>query len=61
MKADIKQLIEQYANCPSETSVYEIDGKIYTVVSHFTGDKDIKKVIAALAESRAKREMGLNE
>lgn len=54
-----EQLIEQYASCPTEQNVYEIDGKKYTVTRHFTGDKNINQVVAELAISRANREMGL--
>ena len=54
-----EQLIEQYASCPTEQNVYETDGRKYTVIRHFTGDKNFNRVIAELAVSRANREMGL--
>lgn len=59
MNKDPKKLMEEYSSCPAETKEYVSDGKKITVIRHFTGDKDINKVIADLAESRAKREMGL--
>lgn len=39
---------------------YEIDGIRYVVVSHYTGKKDIDKVITELAEQRAYTEFGLS-
>lgn len=53
--------MEQYASCPKEQKIYEIDGKKYTVTRHFTGDKNINQVAMELAISRANREMGLSD
>ncbi|MDE6586394.1 MAG: hypothetical protein K2K80_06930 [Clostridia bacterium] len=52
-------MIERYATYPTEKNTYETEGKRYTVTRHFTGDKDINKVMAELSVSRANREMGL--
>jgi len=52
-------LIERYASCPSEQNGYELSGGKFTVTRHFTGEKDINKVVAELAVSRAERETGL--
>lgn len=60
MRKDIQQLIKQYETCPTEKVEYVIDGKKYTVIRHFTGDKDINQVILELAISRANREFGIN-
>ncbi|MDE6677290.1 MAG: hypothetical protein K2K12_06245 [Clostridia bacterium] len=54
-----EQLMQQYASCPAQQTVYEIDGRKYTVTRRFTGDKKITTVVMELAVSRANREMGL--
>ena len=54
-----EQLIKQYASCPQQQTVYEIDGRKYTVTRHFTGDKKINEAAMQLAVNRANREMGL--
>lgn len=59
MNKSTEQLIEQYLSCPSEQNVYEYDGKKYTVTRHFTGNKNINRVIEELAVNRVNREMGL--
>ena len=41
-------------------NAYEIDGIRYVVVSHYTGKKDVDKVITDLAEQRAYTEFGLS-
>lgn len=42
---------------PTGSQVIVIDGVNYTVVSHYTGEKDIDHVIRALAEKQATAEM----
>mgnify|MGYP006974500119 FL=1 len=42
---------------PTGSQVIVIDGVNYTVVSHYTGGKDIDRVIRALAEKQATAEM----
>lgn len=42
---------------PTGSQVIVIDGVNYTVVSHYTGGKDIDHVIRALAEKQATAEM----
>ena len=54
-----EQLMQQYASCPTQQTVYEIDGRKYTVIRRFTGDKNINAAVWELAVSRANREMGL--
>lgn len=43
----------EFADKPVSEKEYTIRGKQYRVVSHFVGEKDIDKVIGALAEKRA--------
>ena len=54
-----KQLIQRNASCPTSKKEYEFGGKKYAVTRHFTGDKNINRVIGELAVTRANREMGL--
>ncbi len=41
-------------------NTYEIDGIRYVVVSHYTGKKDIDKVMTELAQRRAYADFGLS-
>ena len=42
---------------PVQQNIYEVDGKLYRVTSHFVGNKNINDVILEYAESRAMGEM----
>jgi len=53
----MQEMNEQYKNCPVQSNVYEVDGKLYRVTSHFVGEKDINDVMLHYAESRAMGEM----
>lgn len=48
---------ERFGAMPTGSQVIVIDGVNYTVVSHYTGRKDIDHVIRALAEKQATAEM----
>ena len=48
---------ERFSGMPTSSHVVVIDGIRYTVVSHYTGGKDIDHVIRALAEKQATAEM----
>lgn len=52
-KVTLAELRQRYENKPSECNVYTIDGIDYRVVSHYTGEKDIDKVILTLAVNKA--------
>lgn len=52
-KPSMSELNEKYSNCSVRVSEYEIDGKKFIVHSHFTGSKDIDKVISEIAFNRA--------
>ncbi len=41
----------------TSVNTYEIDGKMYRVVSHYTGTKDIDKVLESMALRRAYADM----
>lgn len=59
MKKNREQLMQQFSSCPTSKKEYEIGGKKFTVVRHFTGNKNPDRMIAELAVNRADREMGL--
>ena len=48
---------QKFNGMPTGSQVIVIDGVNYTVVSHYTGGKDIDHVIRALAEKQATAEM----
>ena len=52
-------MIEQYSTCPVEQKIYIFGNKSYTVIRHFTGEKDINQLVTEIAVSRANREMGI--
>ncbi len=56
----LNNLKERFKDAPMSQNTYEIDGIRYVVVSHYTGKKDIDKVISDLAEQRAYTEFGLS-
>ena len=43
--AQLKDLNERNADKPSANNEYEIEGRRYSVVSHFVGDKTIQTII----------------
>lgn len=48
---------ERFGAMPTGSQIIVIDGVNYTVVSHYTGGKNIDHVIRALAEKQATAEM----
>lgn len=58
-KATLEDLRERFDDKPSEKSVYTVEGVAYTVVSHYTGEKDINEVIGRLAAEQAYADMSL--
>ena len=48
---------ERFGTMPTGSQIIVIEGVNYTVVSHYTGGKDIDRVIRALAEKQATAEM----
>ena len=53
----MQDMKERFGAMPTGSQVIVIDGVNYTVVSHYTGEKDIDHVIRALAEKQATAEM----
>ena len=53
----MQDMKERFGAMPTGSQVIVIEGVNYTVVSHYTGRKDIDYVIRALAEKQATAEM----
>ena len=60
MENRIERLQKQYKSRQTSKSEYLIGAKKYAVTRHFTGDKDINKLVIELATAQANREMGLS-
>lgn len=56
-KETMQDMKERFGAMPTGSQVIVIEGVNYTVVSHYTGGKDIDHVIRALAEKQATAEM----
>lgn len=52
-KRTLAEMNEQYKNKPFRESVYEINGKLFAVTSHFVGSKDVDKVMFDIAFRKA--------
>ena len=46
-------MIKKFEMTPVSRNTITVDGKEYTVVSHYTGNKDVDTVIRTLAEKKA--------
>ena len=57
----LQELRERFADKPSRTSIYTIEGIAYTVVSHYAGEKDIDAVIRKLATQQAYEAITVSE
>lgn len=53
LKATLEELRKRFEEKPSSKSVYTVGGIAYTVVSHYTGEKDIDEVIGRMAAEQA--------
>ena len=56
-KETMQDMKERFGTMPTGSQVIVIDGVNYTVVSHYTGGKDIDHVFRALAEKQAAADM----
>lgn len=59
MNDKTEQLRAQYASCPVSAKEYVSEGNKFTVIRHFTGDKELKKTVLGIARERAGRESGV--
>ena len=53
----MQDMKERFGAMPTGSQVIVIDGVNYTVVSHYTGKKDVDRVIREIAEKQALAEM----
>ena len=60
-KSSLAEMREEYMNMPTTANTIEIDGVLYTVVSHFVGGKDIDAVVRDLAEKQAYEDLKAKE
>ena len=53
----MQDMKERFGAMPTSRDVIVIDGVSYTVVSHYTGKKDVDRVIREIAEKQALADM----
>lgn len=56
-KQTMQDMKERFGAMPTGSQVIVIDGVNYTVVSHYTGKKDVDRVIREIAEKQALADM----
>ena len=56
-KTNAKDLNEQFRDCPIQEREFEIEGRKYIVVSHYTGEKDLDEVVYRNAYAQAMKEL----
>ena len=56
-KQTMQDMKERFSGMPTSSHVVVIDGIRYTVVSHYTGNKDVDRVIREIAEKQALADM----
>ena len=56
-KETVQDMKERFGAMPTGSQVIVIDGVNYTVVSHYTGKKDVDRVIHEIAEKQALADM----
>ena len=56
-KQTMQDMKERFSGMPTSSRVVVIDGISYTVVSHYTGCKDVDLVIREIAEKQALADM----
>ncbi|WP_303797604.1 hypothetical protein [Ruminococcus flavefaciens] len=55
--ANAKELNEQYKDCQTQEQEFEIEGRKYIIVSHYTGKKDLDEVVYRNAYNQAMNEV----
>ena len=56
-KETMRDMKERFGAMPTGSQIIVIDGVNYTVVSHYTGKKDVDRVIGEIAEKQALADM----
>ena len=51
--ATLAELNERYKDKPVSEATYEIDGQLFTVTSHYVGEKSLDKELYRMAFERA--------
>ena len=52
-----KELNEQSKDCPTQEQEFEIEGRKYIIISHYTGKKDLDEVVYRNAYNQAMDEV----
>ena len=52
-----KALNEHYKDCPTQEQEFEIEGRKYMIISHYTGKKDLDEVVYRNAYNQAMDEV----
>ena len=60
-KSSLAEMRKENMSMPITANTIEIDGVLYTVVSHFVGGKDIYAVVRELAEKQAYEDLKIKE
>lgn len=60
-KSSLAEMRKEYMSMPITANTLEVDGVLYTVVSHFVGSKNIDAVVRDLAERQAYEDMKTKE
>jgi hypothetical protein len=55
--ANAKELNEKFKDCPTQEQEFEIEGRKYIIVSHYTGKKDLDEVVYRNAYNQAMDEV----
>lgn len=55
--SNAKELNEQYKDCPTQEQEFEIEGRKYIIISHYTGKKDLDEVVYRNAYNQAMDEV----
>ena len=52
-----KELNDKFKDCPTQEQEFEIEGRKYMIVSHYTGKKDLDEVVYRNAYNQAMDEV----
>ena len=55
--ANAKELNDKFKDCPTQVTEFEIEGRKYMIVSHYTGKKDLDDVVYRNAYNQAMDEV----
>ena len=55
--ANAKELNDKFKDCPTQEQEFEIEGRKYIIISHYTGKKDLDEVVYRNAYNQAMDEV----